>query len=1129
MKFYELLTIFIGILVTVSPFVSAGLTDAELYYSFDDDDLSGSNPIDLSANGNDGINDRITTGETGVINQSFDFPNDGTAEIQVPDESDYDFLVDTTEAWTIAFWSKPDGISDYDVFVSKGDISGGNGFELRRSSGGVMELLYRSTGETANIWTSGATTLTNAAWNFVAFTHDGAGNIECFIGDPSGGDKCSHTVTNTYVTTANSFTLVIGEDLSQADPLDGWLDELGIWNEELSGADLSSLYAATENPYDVILTMPSIEIVSPANNYHTAETNISFITNITDPNSDLLNCSFYINSTITQTLTNTPDVYKTWWNNTLSEGIYSFNVTCTDGNETNYTETRVFVVDRTNPLYTEAFLATDNTTSFLKESLSTNNFTGYWSDNYMYAWNYTITAPNNTIMSSNETTGLTGSKEWINFSVDMTGWTVGTYIYEIWGSDDHTAKKIPSYTYYYENNKLLGYIFPDGNSISIENSKGNLKSISTVKELDRYTFSFEPNNNRKSWTFILRSQEKLNYREKLYSYPVFVTGNNWVDFNLNNELIKYEVTKVNDYEYLISIETPQNNKEKLSFKSVGGLNTNNYIYSFDINNNNLPALTGATLTNPLIDTHDAVFSSTYTDAEGQAGTIYYYWSVNGTSVYNDTDLTANNSPEISTLLTGNFSTNDNVSVMYYTKDLYNSTSNATEWVVAVSDFFITAIDAWTSATLNNFQVYIPGLGWYNTTTGVVATFLPVNSTSLYDITIYSSNYVARSYNNFNLTALSLEGSLYPYNSVGINFRQTNGTLINNEQLNLTFIDEITSWTNTTSTGILQIKLISPSDHELRVETDDYIERNVFFTVTDNSTQNLTVYLLTADNTTEIQNFRVLDTSNTEVSGAVIWVQKEVLTGEGNFVTVNQIKTNSEGETSVYIIKGINEYYRFAVTINNSFKTIFPSGEVYTDKTFFIAGVTTTAEIKINLEETTGGIEETYSITTSLDFYNTTNIVDFNFTDAEQAITGAKLEIWAKYIDGNNTFIKVSENTSTSTEGRITGAFTPINNTVWEGRAYIIYGSNDVLVGTENNRYDTDVVVDENLGLLIAILIFSVIVLLTLRFGATVSLTAGLASFWITKIFVFIDLPSSVISTLIVFGFILFFKMSGGND
>src|SRR6056297_868292 len=69
----------------------------ELYYSLDDENLSGSNPIDLSINGNDGTNNGATTGVTGIVNESFDF--DGTNDYIIQNSAN---VQDTT--FSISIW-----------------------------------------------------------------------------------------------------------------------------------------------------------------------------------------------------------------------------------------------------------------------------------------------------------------------------------------------------------------------------------------------------------------------------------------------------------------------------------------------------------------------------------------------------------------------------------------------------------------------------------------------------------------------------------------------------------------------------------------------------------------------------------------------------------------------------------------------------------------------------------------------------------------------------------------------------------------------------------------------------------------------------------------------------------------
>lgn len=49
------------------------LTDAEIFYTFNNADNTGSNPNDVSGNGNNGINNGATTGATGLIDEAYSY------------------------------------------------------------------------------------------------------------------------------------------------------------------------------------------------------------------------------------------------------------------------------------------------------------------------------------------------------------------------------------------------------------------------------------------------------------------------------------------------------------------------------------------------------------------------------------------------------------------------------------------------------------------------------------------------------------------------------------------------------------------------------------------------------------------------------------------------------------------------------------------------------------------------------------------------------------------------------------------------------------------------------------------------------------------------------------------------
>src|SRR6056297_2720988 len=87
-------------------------TDNQVYYSFDDDSLSGSNPLDLSGNGNDGTNNGTTTGVTGILDEAFNY--DGTNDYVTTNSS-------LTSSGSISFWVNFDTPGSLEMFYDNLD------------------------------------------------------------------------------------------------------------------------------------------------------------------------------------------------------------------------------------------------------------------------------------------------------------------------------------------------------------------------------------------------------------------------------------------------------------------------------------------------------------------------------------------------------------------------------------------------------------------------------------------------------------------------------------------------------------------------------------------------------------------------------------------------------------------------------------------------------------------------------------------------------------------------------------------------------------------------------------------------------------------------------------------------
>lgn len=134
----------------------ATLDDAELYYSLDNDDLSGSNPLDISGNGNDGTTTGATTGVTGILKEAFDFESSlNTNRISAGSQS-------YTGDMTIITWIKAESTTGIQAIISNYN-SAGNGAQYHlRISSGLIQFCTNNAGFEA--CESSATTVTAGSW-----------------------------------------------------------------------------------------------------------------------------------------------------------------------------------------------------------------------------------------------------------------------------------------------------------------------------------------------------------------------------------------------------------------------------------------------------------------------------------------------------------------------------------------------------------------------------------------------------------------------------------------------------------------------------------------------------------------------------------------------------------------------------------------------------------------------------------------------------------------------------------------------------------------------------------------------------------------------------------------------------
>lgn len=405
----------------------------------------------------------------------------------------------------------------------------------------------------------------------------------------------------------------------------------------------------------------------------------------------------------------------------LNETTTAWYVYCIDANLNAMTETRTVVYDPNSPDWTingGNFFSADNSTiintfdtdvSSLALDLTADD---YW----LFGNEILIYNASGALVYNDTDTNLTVSSKDFTETVNLIGYGLGQYNVTLTATDDHTAKWIPDYDWT-ATTQYIEFTTDTGVVVRIENRAGNMKGISAEKEVDRYTFSFEPQNARKEFTFRVTSSEPLHDRTDLWGYPGFVTGAHWVDFLVEGGVIASNVSYVDAYTAEITVTRNESSKEPLTFRSIGGLNTRTESYSFTLTRDATPRQIQNLSGTPSISTVALSWDKT----ANTTGTALYR---DGLLIYNGTAATYN--------VTGlNSSTSYQFWALAWYNDsgtIYTNTTSSNENNISVQTSFNGSIsleirDEVTESLITGVTLYVSLIGTNNitetTTTGLI--------------------------------------------------------------------------------------------------------------------------------------------------------------------------------------------------------------------------------------------------------------------------------------------------------------------------------------------------------------------------------------------------------------------------
>lgn len=228
------------LLVLCSLPVSAVLNDALIYYSFDDADLTGSDPDDLSGNGNDGTNTGAATGASGKLNECFDF--------ELADTDSVDIGVDvynaaTMASGTICLWANMESAPAAND-LSAVNIEGAAVVDLNRADNRLTRGMVYDGVSAFESWSTDNMEL--GEWHQYCLTWDTSDQFLYIDGELNDTDSSGSPDLDSI-----SRAWRVGADWNNGNYFDGLIDELGIWGRDLSLAEVQTLYNnfAAYNPY----------------------------------------------------------------------------------------------------------------------------------------------------------------------------------------------------------------------------------------------------------------------------------------------------------------------------------------------------------------------------------------------------------------------------------------------------------------------------------------------------------------------------------------------------------------------------------------------------------------------------------------------------------------------------------------------------------------------------------------------------------------------------------------------------------------------------------------------------------------------------------------------------------------
>ena len=283
MKGFDRVLYFGIVLIILSTFALSAVDDAHVYYSFDNANLSGSNPIDLSGNNNIGANINANTGVTGIIAEAFEYNGAG-------DVVNMNTSLDKSATGAFCMWLEPDALSHYLTLTGSTTTNRQNIYAYFSGDETTVGLRNDAGNKQWEFVTDSVDFVVDNFYH-ICVTQNGV-SPDIFVN----GTNVSKTFTTT--TDLTKWTSLFGGAMTHSTIgkysttyFDGIIDEFELYKHPLSAAEISQLYNNHSgfNPYNIV----------PSTAFELTLSNIVGNVSLTDFTATIQNGSSTINITTT--------------------------------------------------------------------------------------------------------------------------------------------------------------------------------------------------------------------------------------------------------------------------------------------------------------------------------------------------------------------------------------------------------------------------------------------------------------------------------------------------------------------------------------------------------------------------------------------------------------------------------------------------------------------------------------------------------------------------------------------------------------------------------------------------------------------------------------------------------------